>query len=202
MQKNRSRRLPQDPQGPRRFLFFLYYLGLILGAAYAARHRGEQGNYLLYFADSFVRQHCAASFLPVFSLSFLAALGLDLLLLLGSFCCFGAPFILLLPLLRGIGCGCLTGLLLVQHGGRGVLFCALLLWLPAGLQSLALLLFAAETFTGSVRLFRCALLHRSSAALIDPRGSLQAFLLYTAAALAGAVLEGVLAMLLGAVFQF
>lgn len=58
-------------------VFGLYYLGLILGAVYAAGHRGEQNNYFWYYIESFLQNHNGGSFLPVFSVSFLSVLGLQ-----------------------------------------------------------------------------------------------------------------------------
>ncbi len=183
-------------------VFGLYYLGLILGAVYAAGHRGEQNNYFWYYIESFLQNHNAGSFLPVFSVSFLSVLGLNLLLLICSFSCLGAPFILMLPLLRGISAGMVSAVLYLSYGLKGLLFELFLLLLPTVVQALELLLFAADTFDTSVKLFRCALLHRSSVALIDPRKALQGFVLYSSAGLAAAILEGFFALLLGPVFRF
>lgn len=57
-----------------------------------------------------------------------------------------------------------SAVLYLSYGLKGLLFEFLLLLLPTVVQALELLLFAADTFDTSVKLFRCALLHRSSAA--------------------------------------
>ena len=112
-------------------LFLLYDFGLVLGAIYLT---GSEDSYFTYYLDSFLLRHSSGNFLIVFSYAFLAALGMNLLLLLCSLSCFGAPFILLLPLLRGLNGGMIIASLYLQSGGKGILFTLLVLWLPMVLQ--------------------------------------------------------------------
>ena len=197
----RKRRDPQRNAAVR-LVFALYYLGLVLGALYACAQAEKQESYLYYYVSSFLGRHTDGSFLSAFSLSFLALLGMNIFLLLCSFACFGMPFILLFSLLRGVSGGMIGAFLYLEYGWKGILFQLLILLLPAVIQSLELLWFAARTLKSSARLFLCTLMRRraGAAAPLDPADTLQDFVLFAAVGMAGAILEGALSMLFGAVF--
>lgn len=179
-------------------LFLLYDFGLVLGAIYLT---GSEDSYFTYYLDSFLLRHSSGNFLTVFSYAFLAALGMNLLLLLCSLSCFGAPFILLLPLLRGLNGGMIIASLYLQSGGKGILFTLLVLWLPMVLLSLELLLFSSSALKNSGRMLGYAIKRKNGALLLDSIGMMQDFVLYASIGLAAALLEGLFAMLFGPVFS-
>lgn len=184
-----------------KLIFALYYLGLVLGALYASAQNGQEEGYLYYYVSSFLQRHTGGSFLSVFSLSFLALLGMHLFLLLCSFACFGIPFILIFSLLRGISGGMIGAFLYLEYSWKGILFQLLILLLPAVIQSMELLWFASRSLKSSGRLFQHTLLRRAGAGMMNPNDMLQDFILFATIGMAGAILEGVLAMLFGPVFQ-
>lgn len=85
---------------------------------------------------------------------------------------------------------------------KGLLFEFLLLLLPTVVQALELLLFAADTFDTSVKLFRCALLHRSSAGPDRPAQSIAGICALFLRRARRRILEGFFSLLLGPIFQF
>ena len=183
-----------------RLIFALYYLGLVLGALYASAQSGKQESYLYYYVNGFLERHTNGSFLSVFSLSFLALLGMHLFLFLCSFACFGMPFILLFALLRGISGGVIGAFLYLEYGGRGILFQVLILLIPTVIQSLELLWFASHTLKSSAKMFQHTMLRHAGAGALNPEDTLQDFVLFATIGMSGAILEGVLSMLFGPVF--
>ena len=184
-----------------KLFFSLYYLGLILGAAYFADTSTLTTNgYFTYYIDTFLQRHITGNFLLVFSYAFLATLGLNLLLLIGSLSCFGAPFILLLPLLQGISGGMINAALYLKYGLKGILFFALILWIPDILRSLELLFFSVSSFRNSGQMLRYAIGHKNGALILDSRTMMQDFILYASVGLAAALLESFFTLLFGPVF--
>lgn len=185
-----------------KLVFLLYYLGLILGAMYFTKHEaGSASGYFLHYVDAFLQRHSTGDFLIVFSYAFLAALGLNLLVLICSLSCFGSPFLLLLPLLRGISGGIITAALYLQYGGRGILFYALLLWLPQLLLNFELLQFSLSALDSALQMLRHAINRKNGALLIDSGSMMQEFILFASIGLAAALFEGLFSLLFGPVFS-
>lgn len=180
-------------------LFFgiLFFIGILAGAVYAQAF-GDTG-YLHYFVTGYLAEHLNGEFSPVFSLSFLPVIGVNLLLCILALSCIAVPIILTLPFIKGFSIGMIGASLYLTYGLKGILIDALLLWLPSVLQSIALLVFCCEATVASLELFRVALLHRGFLN-ISAGDILSGFVLWSSVGLSAAILEGVLSMMFGALF--
>lgn len=177
----------------------LYLVGMAVGAAYAKQADGE--GYLAYFVSGYLKDHLAGTFAPVFSLSFLSVMAIHFLLLCFALSCVAAPFILALPCLKGFASGMIAATLYLQWGMRGILANAVLLWIPSVIQAILLILFCAEALSTSLALCHGALTRRGAYLGVSIPDTLEAFVLYSSAGLGAAVLEGVLSLFLGGLFQ-
>lgn len=174
----------------------LFFIGQVCGALYAAKN---QSGYLHYFLTGYLNEHFSGAFTPVFSLSFLPVIGVHLLLLVLSVSCAAAPVIVSLPFIKGFSIGMISASLYISYGLKGILINLVLLWLPAMIQSVALIAFSCESMGASVELFRSVMMKKGfpNVSFYELGSS---FVLWSAAGLAAAFLEGVFAMLLGGAF--
>ncbi|MDR0531645.1 MAG: stage II sporulation protein M [Oscillospiraceae bacterium] len=120
-------------------LLALYGLGLLLGAKTAANAgSGWQARLLELLRDQRLRRAGQSVFANAAGYFGVDALFLAAAFLLGL-CAAGLPLVLLLPVLRGLGMGCLSGWLYLSYGFQGVGYCVLTLYLPAIVSMLILL---------------------------------------------------------------
>ncbi len=127
--------------------------GVVIGAMIMNRAGQINNKYLSYLMESFLDGHKNGSFGMILSFAFLSCISLQILIFLFGFSSVGAPFVVLLPFLRGIYTGVVSGYLYADMGIKGVLLNALLFWLPQVLQGVAMLIFAGQALDMSIFLF-------------------------------------------------
>jgi len=130
-------------------LLALYGLGLFLGAKTAA---GASSGWQEQLLELLRAQRMNRSGQSVFA-NALGYFGTDLLFMLAAFllglCAAGLPLLLLLPVLRGLGMGVLSGWLYLSQGFAGIGYSVLILYPSAVISTLLMLSYCKESMAMS-----------------------------------------------------
>lgn len=167
----------------------LFFAGLVLGTLGA---RGSQGTtFLGLFAERLVHLRTGAGFLTASGSVLLSGmLFLAAALLLGA-SAFGAPILMLLPLARGIGVGCVSAWLVQRAGMHGAVVELAFFLIPDCAAALVILVYCSFCVQTSTRLFLFHVAGKSASGIrVDDLFRL--FLLSVLALLLVSLLTGVL----------
>jgi len=138
-------------------LFAIFTAGMLCGAAML---RQGDSVVLLWLKNLFERYHharAAQTLLATFSYSLLSSLLLIVPAYFCGLCAVGFPVVGLLPFLKGMGTGMLSGYLYAAHALKGLGYSLLLICPGTLFSTLSLLLCCKESIETSGRLFRVAL---------------------------------------------
>lgn len=176
-----------------------YLLGLVLGAYMLPGQK--DGGFAGLFAWQFVQRHLQGSAGQIWRMDFLSALFSLTVLLFCAFSALGAPVAVLVPMLRGICSGMLTGWLYLNCGSQGVLLNLLIFWLPGAGISLLTILLAQCSVRSSMGLSMLLSGNPKPAERIQAHRVVRLFLTAALLALACSLIQAGLSALFGPVFQ-
>ncbi len=176
-----------------------YLFGLALGAYMLPGQK--EGGFAGLFALQFVQRHLQGSAVQIWQMDFLSSLFSLAMLLFCGFSALGAPVAALIPLLRGLCSGMLTGWLYLNCGSQGMLLNLLIFWLPGAGISLLTILLARCSVCNSLALLQMIWSPQKSSEKIQVRQIVQLFLIAALLALACSLLQAGLSALFAPVFQ-
>lgn len=135
----------------------LFFLGMGIGAFFVRTADETTLEMVAGLAGGFSEKRAQQSFLQTTAASLLPTFLLLAALFFSGFCAIGQPFIIAVPVFRGLGFGLWAGYLYSQYGLLGVEYVAVLLLPGVTISTLALLAGASEAlrlsnrFWGSIR---------------------------------------------------
>ena len=168
----------------------IFFAGLILGAL-GVRRDATDAAFLPLFAKNLIELRQSSNFWMVTGGVFLSALLFLAASLFSGASPFGTPVLMLLPLARGIGIGCVSAYLTLHAGVRGIFAELLIFFLPDALLALIFILYNAQAACVSIQLFQIHIAHKSGiAAKLDEM--IRLFLLSGIASLSFSLAAGLL----------
>ena len=165
--------------------------GVLLGSMGQAA--GAQKPYLAHFIAQYLEQHCSSGFAAAVGASFSSAMLMQMLVVFLGLSCAGTPFLIFVPMLRGIYIGCIGAFLYGSMGMRGLLANLILFWIPEVMQAVFLLILVNAALDTSWPLFRaCFSSQEFDGIRAKADACLRCFVYTSLGMLAAALLEGAL----------
>lgn len=172
----------------------IFFAGLILGTLGTRENDGV--TFLNLFAKRLVQLRVGAGFLTAAGSTFFSVFAFLAAALLFGSSAFGLPLLLLLPLARGIGVGCVSAWLLQRAGMQGAIVELTLFLLPDCAAALLVICYCAFCARTSMRMFSFHIAGKSGTG-IRADALFRLFLLSVLAAFLTSLLAGTLSVVPG-----
>ena len=125
-------------------LTFLFVVGLIMGAACVKNPNEITLSKIKELIDAFYLKKASQSIIANFGSYYLSDLVFIIIAAVFGLCVIGEPVIWILPLIRGMGIGIITGYLYKSFNVSGMLFSLLYIIIPASLSAGLLIICCKE----------------------------------------------------------
>ena len=155
-------------------LSIVFFLGLALGAI-GIRTEGETNSFLSLFAQNVIELRAKGA-LSVAGSTFLSAFLMFAAAFLFGSSPFGLPILFLIPLIRGVGMGCVNASLLQSMGFHGLVAELAIFFFPDCATALLLIIFCTVSARQSAQLFSFHMLRKSSTTVVKMEDSFRLFL--------------------------
>ncbi len=179
-------------------LFLL--LGIILGSLFEQLQRNDGQAFITYFI-TYILNIYSNTFLNIVSFVFLSAFFLHVITLFLGFCTFGLPLILLVPFIKGLYFGCVSGYLYSTMGVRGIVANFLIFLLPQIIEAYLLFVLCTQSSYHSVGIFKL-IINKKTDVVLHTQLFIKRFLYSSIFLIISSLLNGVLAIVFSPVFLF
>ncbi len=146
---------PLNPDCETIILFSLFLCGIIIGAFFIKNCEDEIKNALSTLLKSFFSAKAENSFFTCFSGMLVFHLLFIFIAFLFGLCAVGTPLVWLVPVAFGASCSSYVGLMLINYGLKGLLFCVMVDLIPYAITTASLVRCCCESMKISVGLFTC-----------------------------------------------